>query len=62
MATQCGNSATGDMATTQTSRRDTNKPDDAPQKLSAMRKFFLLFAVFMSMFLVGLDRTIISTV
>lgn len=62
MAPQDNDSAVGDTATIQTGGHDASKLSDISQPLSDMRKFFLLFAVFMSMFLVGLDRTIISTV
>ena len=42
--------------------RDVSKPDDTYQEQSAPRIIFLLISVFTSMFLVALDRTIISTV
>ena len=38
------------------------KSDDTYQEQSRTRTIFLLISVFMSMFLVALDRTIISTV
>ena len=43
-------------------KHDTSKPDDTYQEQSATRVTFLLISVLMSMFLVALDRTIISTV
>lgn len=43
-------------------QNDLSKPDDTQQKESTMKTVFLLISVFGSMFLVALDRTIISTV
>ena len=43
-------------------KRDLSKSGDTYQEQSATRIVFLLISVFMSMFLVALDRTIISTV
>ncbi|KAL8832481.1 MAG: hypothetical protein Q9191_000251 [Dirinaria sp. TL-2023a] len=40
---------------------DPSKPDDPQQKQSTARTVLLLISVFLSMFLVALDRTIIST-
>ena len=59
-----------DLGTTQASeasydvavKRDTRKPSDIYQEQSATRVTLLLTSVLMSMFLVALDRTIISTV
>jgi hypothetical protein len=67
------NSAAGDVSDLDTTHageifhdaaveRDLSKPDDTYQQQSALRIIFLLVSVFMSMFLVALDRTIISTV
>ena len=42
-------------------KRDSGKPDD-PSQQESTTKIFVLISVFLSMFLVGLDRTIISTV
>lgn len=43
-------------------RQDPNKRDDPDRKASALRTILLLISVFLSMFLVAIDRTIISTV
>lgn len=43
-------------------KQDPDKSDDTYQEQSAARVSLLLISVFMSMFLVALDRTIISTV
>ncbi|KAK9358832.1 major facilitator superfamily domain-containing protein [Lipomyces starkeyi] len=72
MTPQSANSAAGDssdLGTTQAGetshdvavKRDLSKPDYTYQEQSATRIIFLLISVFMSMFLVALDRTIIST-
>ena len=42
--------------------RDAEKPDDTYQEQSATKVSLLLASVMTSMFVVGLDRTIISTV
>jgi len=44
------------------SKPDASKPDDPQQKPSTLRTVLLLISVFGTMFLVALDRTIISTV
>lgn len=73
MTPQSAKSAAGDssdLATTQAgetshdvaAKRDPSKPDDPQQKQSTTRTVLLLISVFLSMFLVALDRTIISTV
>jgi hypothetical protein len=41
---------------------DLSKPNNTYQEQSPMRVIVLLISVFVSMFLVALDRTIISTV
>ncbi|MCJ1387261.1 hypothetical protein MMC18_000101 [Xylographa bjoerkii] len=59
-----------DLATTQASeasydvavKPDPSKPDDPQQKLLTTRIVVLLTSVLLSMFLVGLDRTIIATI
>jgi hypothetical protein len=73
MTLQSANSAAGDssdLSTTQAGetshdvavKHDMSKPDDTYQELSSPRTILLLISVFMTMFLVALDRTIISTV
>ncbi|MCJ1314764.1 hypothetical protein MMC15_000076 [Xylographa vitiligo] len=69
---QSANAAAGDSASLDKSQavetshdvaaeRDSSKPDDIYQEQSRPRVILLLTSVFMSMFLVALDRTIIST-
>lgn len=41
---------------------DESKPGDPDQKPSTLELVLLLSAVFLSMFVVGVDRTIVSTV
>ena len=43
-------------------KRETSEPDDIYKDQSRTRVILLIISVFMSMFLVALDRTIISTV
>ena len=73
MTSQTPNSTVGDSSdldTTQTGeasynaavKRDTSKPNETYREQSAARVTLLLISVLMSMFLVALDRTIISTV
>ena len=72
-SSQTANAAAGDSASLDKSQavetshdvaaeRDSSKPDDIYQEQSRPRVILLLTSVFMSMFLVALDRTIISTV
>lgn len=53
---------TGEASYDVAARRDATKPNDTYQEQSATRVALLLISVLMSMFLVALDRTIISTV
>lgn len=73
MTPQSVHSAAGDSSNVDTTRAseashdaaansDLSKPEDTYQEQSATRVVLLLISVFMSMFLVSLDRTIISTV
>jgi len=73
MTSQSANLAAGDSSDLGTTKagetshdvdvkRDPSKPDDTYQEQTAPRIIFLLISVLMTMFLVALDRTIISTV
>ena len=73
MTSQSANSAAGDSSDLDATRagevshdvavkRDLSKPGDTYQEQSVTRNILVLVSVFISIFLVALDRTIISTV